>query len=383
VNIIVAGIMGRYPYGGVAWCSLMYLLGLRRLGHRIWYLEDTGECNFDPSVNAIATEPSYALRLIERTLGPYDFGGRWCYIDYQGKFYGMTEERWRRTCADADLFINLSGGCWFWRDEYAAIPHTAFIDTDPAFTQAAIAQGPEWYREFFRRFDRLFTFGANIGTEKSDVPVGEFLWYPTWQPVSLACWRGTEPDTADPHLATVMTWEIESFADVGGNKDVEFPLIADLPRTVGIPLELAINAPASVRADLSRRGWRVRDAFEVSHDAPTYRRYLQEATGELSVAKSTYVRTSSGWFSDRTECYMAAGRPAVVQDTGWSAHLPLNEGLFAFRDSDEARAGIDALLSRPRHHGLAAAEVARAHFADDVVLPSLLEFVGCEKSEPY
>ena len=95
----------------------------------------------------------------------------------------------RRFCADADLFINLSGGSWFWRDEYARIPRKAFIDSDPAFTQLAIAKAEPWYVEFFQRFDHLFTFGANIGTPASPIPVGDFTWHKTWQPVTLDDWR--------------------------------------------------------------------------------------------------------------------------------------------------------------------------------------------------
>jgi hypothetical protein len=170
-----------------------------------------------------------------------------------------------------------------------------------------------------------------------------------------------------------MTWEIESFLDIGGNKNGEFAILADLPRQVGIPLEVAINAPDDVLGQLTRRGWRLRPAMEVSREAGDYRRYLQGASGELSVAKSTYVRTGSGWFSDRTECFLAAGRPAVVQDTGWSAHVPSGTGVIAFRDTEQARAGVESLLARPQAHRAAAREVAREHFADDVVLPLFLE----------
>jgi hypothetical protein len=111
----------------------------------------------------------------------------------------------------------------------------------------------------------------------------------------------------------------------------------------------------------------------VSHSVDAYRDYLAAALGELSVAKSTYVRTASGWFSDRTECFLALGRPAVVQDTGWSSHLPSGLGLFAFRDADEAGAGVDAVLTNPVAHAGAASELARAVFAHDVVLPSLVD----------
>jgi hypothetical protein len=204
------------------------------------------------------------------------------------------------------------------------------------------------------------------------VLVGDFTWHHTWQPVNLDAWSGTEPDDTDPHLTTVMTWEIESFVDIGGNKNIEFGILADMPDRVPIPLELAINAPDEVLKDLVQRGWRVRPAFDVSSDVGDYRRYLQGATGELSVAKSTYVHSASGWFSDRTECFLAAGRPAVVQDTGWAEHLPTGVGLLGFRDADGACAGIESLLAHPVAHKKAAGELAREYFADDVVLASLI-----------
>jgi hypothetical protein len=365
--------MGRHPYGGVQWCSLMYLRGLRELGHDVWYLEDTGECNYDPEADTLATDPAYALRTIERALAAAGLENRWCYIDYTGRHHGMTEAEWRGACADTDLFLNLSGGSWFWRGEYAAIPHTAFIDSDPAFTQLAIASGPDWYVDFFRRFDALFTFGSNIGTPASTVDTGDFEWHPTWQPVTLQDWGAQPLARARRCLTTVMTWEIESFTDIGGNKSSEFAMIADLPGKVGVPLELAINAPDDVLAGLQALGWSVRDAFTVSRDIDVYRDYLAGALGELSVAKSTYVRTQSGWFSDRTECFLALGRPAIVQDTGWSAHIPAGSGLFAFRDADEARAAVELMLADPAAHSRAATELARAHFAHDVVLPPLIE----------
>jgi len=380
MRIAVAGIMGRHPYGGVQWCSLMYLEGLRRLGHDVWYLEDTGECNFDPEANTLATDPRYALRTIADALAAAGLANQWCYIDYTGRHHGMTEAQWRNLCQTTDLFLNLSGGSWFWRDEYAAIPHTAFIDTDPAFTQLAIANGPDWYVDFFRRFDTLFTFGANIGTPASPVDTGDLRWHHTWQPITLDDWRPTGRP-ARRCLTTVMTWEIESFRDIGGNKNAEFGMIADLPQQVDIPLELAVNAPPATLDELRARGWQVRDAFAVSHNTEVYRDYLASAAGEFSVAKSTYVRTASGWFSDRTACFLALGRPAIVQETGWSTHLPAGEGLFAFRDADEARTAIEGLLADPGRHARAATELARAHFAHDVVLPPLVERAVAEHAQ--
>lgn len=371
MNIIVAGIMGRYPYGGVAWCSLMYLLGLRRLGHRVWYLEDTGECNFDPVANTIETDPTYAVNFIRRTLESRGLADAWCYVDYTGKYYGRSRPQWQNVCRDADLFLNLSGGCWFWRDEYAAIPHSAFIDSDPAFTQLAVAKGNEWYVNFFRGYDALFTFGRNIGTDSCDVPTDGWRWDHTWQPVVMDLWR---PDPAPPRdtFTTIMSWVIESFKDIGGNKDREFERILSLPGLVNTPLEIAL-ATRPPQELLRSYGWNCRDAFPISHDLDSYHNYIRSSLGEFSVAKHTYVSTRSGWFSDRTECYLAAGRPAVVQDTGFSAHLPTGEGLFAYDTMEQAADALEAVVSDWPRHSAAARAVAGAHFDSDIVLPQLLE----------
>jgi hypothetical protein len=369
MRILLAGVMGRYPYGGVTWCSLMYLFGLRQLGHDVWYLEDTGECNFDPVANTKATDPCYALDFIHNSLAPHGLGERWCYVDYTGTHHGQTREQWRKICRDADLFLDLSGGCWFWRDEYAAIPFSAFIDSDPAFTQLAIAEGVQWYVEFFSRFNRLFTFGRNIGTPRCTVPTPRFQWEHTWQPVCLDQWLPT-PELPRPCFTTVMSWKFESFGAIGGNKDQEFAKILDLPSRTHIPLELAVNGPMSF---LREHGWTCVDAFAVSSTPELYRNYIRSSYGEFSVAKHTYVSTNSGWFSDRTACYLASGRPAVVQDTGFSEHVPTGEGLFAFRNADAAIAHLEAVRADYARHSRAARDLSAAHFSADVVLPPLLE----------
>jgi hypothetical protein len=373
MNVIVCGIIGRYPYGGVAWCSLMYLLGLRKLGHNVWYLEDTGECNYDPEHNTISEDPAYAVRFVNACLEPYGFGGRWCYVDYRGGYHGHGRADWLRVCREADLFLNLSGGCWFWRDEYASIPHTAFIDSDPAFTQLAIDKAGRnpadaWYVDFFRRFDARFTFGRNIGTPDSPVPTARLQWEHTWQPVVMDEWAPVPPGR--DCFTTVMTWRIHSFAEVGGNKDQEFLKVLDLPSRTAVPIELAVNGPQEF---LRRHGWRCRDAYAVSNNLNNYRDYLRSSFGEFSVAKHTYVATRSGWFSDRTECYLAAGRPAVVQDTGFSRHVPTGAGLLAFSNADEAVAALESLTADYDCHRRSARELAAAHFSSDVVLPPLLE----------
>jgi hypothetical protein len=174
VKILLAGIIARYPFGGVTWCSLMYLLGLRDLGHEVFYIEDTGECIYDPVQNARTEDPAYGTAYIQAALEPFGLGDRWSLVNYDGAYHGASRARVQEFCAGADLFIDLSGGAWFWRDEYARIPRRVFIDSDPVFTQLALAKGDPWYVEFFKGFTHLFTFGANIGTSAADVPTAGF-----------------------------------------------------------------------------------------------------------------------------------------------------------------------------------------------------------------
>jgi hypothetical protein len=368
VKILVAGIIARYPFGGVTWCSLMYLLGLRNLGHEVFYIEDTGECIYDPEQNAISEDPAYGTRYIHAALEPFALGDRWSFVNFDGSYHGASHEQVRAFCADADLFINLSGGSWFWRDEYTRIPRKVFIDSDPVFTQLAIAKAEGWYVDFFRQFDRLFTFGANIGTPASDVPTSGFTWHKTWQPVTLDQWQTGSP--GGDRFTTVMTWKIESFTDVDGNKDIEFVKVIDLPGASPVQFELAINGPQRL---LREHGWCTVDAMGVSRSLWDYRDFIQRSRAEFAVAKHAYVAHRSGWFSDRTECYLAAGRPAVVQDTGWSAHLPSGEGLIGFTTPEEAIAALAEVDGNYERHARRAVEIAREHFDAARVLPRLLE----------
>jgi hypothetical protein len=371
MKVVLAGIIARYPYGGVTWCSLMYLLGLRALGHEVLYIEDTGECIYDPERNTLSEDPSYGTRYINDALEPFGLGDRWSFVNFNGEYHGVSREGVRAFCADADLFVNLSGGSWFWRDEYVNIPHRVFVDSDPVFTQLAIAKAEGWYVEFFKGFDHLFTFGANIGTLGNTIPTSGFTWHRTWQPVITDLWQSDAP--AGNRFTTVMTWKIESFSDVDGNKDIEFRKFIDLPQRTSHRFELAVNGPHRL---LREHGWDTVNAMDVSKSLWDYRAFIQGSRAEFGVAKHAYVSYCSGWFSDRTECYLAAGRPALVQDTGWSAHLPAGAGLLRFSTCDEALDGLDRIVGDWTMHSKRAAEIAREHFDAGAVLSRFLE-VAC------
>lgn len=369
MKILFAGIIARYPFGGVTWCSLMYMQGLRALGHDVMYIEDTGECIYDPEQNTRSEDPAYGTRYINTALEPFGFGDRWTFVNFDGTYHGCSKEQVQAFCKDADLFINLSGGSWFWRDEYRRIPRKVFVDSDPVFTQLAIAKAEGWYVDFFRTFDRLFTFGANIGTPACAVPTSGFEWHKTWQPVVMGEWTPTAPPVGDRYT-TVMTWKIESFADVDGNKDKEFVHYIDLPAVAPVHFELAINGPQGL---LRQHGWSTVDAMGVSRHLFDYRAFIQGSKAEFGVAKHAYVANRSGWFSDRTECYLAAGRPAIVQDTGWSAHLPEGLGLLGFSNKAEALDALRRVEGDYARHAQHAADIARAHFDAARVLPPFLE----------
>src|SRR5204862_5344715 len=216
------------------------------------------------------------------------------------------------------------------------------------------AKAEPWYVEFFQRFDHLFTFGANIGTPASPIPTGDFTWHATWQPITMADWR-TDVAPRD-RFTTVMTWQIESFTDVGGNKDQEFLKYLDLPSRTAQRFELAINGPRTL---LGEHGWETVDAMGISRTPSDYREFIRRSKAEFGVAKHTYVATQSGWFSDRTECYLASGRPALVQDTGWTAHLPCGEGLLSFSNMDTTLDGIARINADYDRHAPPADDVAR------------------------
>lgn len=368
MKVVLAGIIARHPFGGVTWCSLMYLLGLRELGHEVFYIEDTGECVYDPIDNTRSLDPVYGTSYIHDALAPFGLGDRWAFVNYDGTYHGRNVEEVRRYCADADLFINLSGGSWFWRDEYSLIPHKVFIDSDPGFTQLAIAKGEPWYVEFFQGFDRLFTFGANIGNPVSPVPTGQFTWHKTWQPLTLSEWRTTVMPR--DRFTSVLSWRTESFTDVDGNKDQEFLKYLELPARTSQLFELAINGPQDM---LRQHGWNTVDAMEISRTPREYRQFIQRSKAEFGVAKHTYVTNWTGWFSDRSECYLASGRPVLAQDTGWTAHLPHGEGLLTFTTLEEAVAGIDLINSDYDRHARLAKEIAHEHFGASLVLSRLVE----------
>ena len=381
-SLIVAGIMGRFPVGGVTWSYLQYIAGFQRLGYEVFYLEDTGECGYDPITNQISKDPSYAVQYIPQQLKTIGLENRWVYIDHMGRYHGKTREQALGICHQSDLMVNVSGGCWFARPEYDSLKKI-FIDTDPGFHHLGIAEGQamdkdltgyESYSEFFNSYDTLFTFGLNIGHPSCKMANTPFSWYPTIQPLVLDFW----PVVSPPHRApftTVLSWHIDSFAGRGKGKSREILQLIDLPSKCSQSIVLAIAGQAPL--DLLRQhGWGLRNAVTTTIDPLSYRSFIQQSKAELGFAKAMYVETRSGWFSDRTECYLASGRPALVRDTGFGDRVPCGEGLLTFSSKQGILDGMEEIEGNYEHHCQRAREIVQEYFSAEKVLARLLEQAG-------
>ena len=385
-TIIVTGLAATYPLGGVSWDYLQYLLGFIELGHEAYYLEDTGCWPFDPDQMTFVedgTKNAGYLAEFLRRLKP-GLEKRFCYRDVNDVHHGLSREELAAVLRKAELFVNISAASIL-REEYLAVPVKALIDSDPLYTQSGIpayldgTAGPEVVKaiENFKRHDVFFSFGENVGQPGCLVPDAIFDWKPTRQPVVLSCWQPAPPPRREV-FTTVLSWRPKEDGPlVGGvrygGKNLEFERLIDLPGRTDAVLELALSGTEEQMAALREHGWRVVPGTTKSRTPWDYRDYLAEGLGEFSTAKNAYVASRSGWFSCRSACYLASGRPVVVQDTGFSDFLPVGEGVLAYTDAEGALAGIEAVRADWGRQSAAALKFAREHFNAREVLARLLE----------
>lgn len=381
---IVTGMIATYPVGGVLWDYGQYARGLEQLGYEVYYLEDTGwEC-YHPERGEYGADCAYGVDFLPRSLATLSptLAQRWHFRNMDGQTFGLTPEALRGVLEDAELFLNVSGGTLL-RDEYMPCRRKILIDTDPGWNHFRNyprwdAQ-PNWYGSHgYRAHDHFFTYAERLGRPDCPLPNLGIDWQPTRPPVVLDCWQPTPPAT---HWTTVMTWKnfqepIVHNGATYGTKEMEFGRVETLPRLVPARFELALGGSKAPVDHWGELGWSIRSASSVSQTADAYRDYIQQSRGEFSVAKNVYVATRCGWFSCRSVCYLAAGRPVIVQDTGFSEFLPTGNGLVAFTTLDDAVEAVRRIESDYPHHQQAALEVARRHFDARVVLGDLLQRIG-------
>lgn len=379
-RLVLLGTMGGTPFAGVAWQTLHYLEGFRRLGCDVHYLEQTGAWPYDPDRNTISDDASYAAGYIERLLRWAGLEERWSYVAPDGEVWGSGRSRLDRLLRGADALVNLTGATLL-REEHLQVPVRIYLETDPVLPQIEVAEGRRFTIELLAAHTHHFSYGENLGRPDCGVPVERFHYRPTRQPVVLDWWQ--VPGLDGGRYTTVASWR-QTRKDVVWrgqtyywSKDREFVKVLDLPRRTGASFELAlaIDDPEAVAA-LESHGWEVNDGLALSKEILPYREFVLRSRAEFTVAKDQNVRLRSGWFSDRSACYLAAGRPVVTQDTGFERFLPTGAGLFAFSDLDEAVAAVRAIEADYKAHSRAARDLAGEHFAVERVLPSLLERAG-------
>jgi hypothetical protein len=371
----VGGLLAQYPLGGVSWDYIQYPVGLAAAGHDVYYIEDTGQWPFDPTEDGVSKGCDFNVAYLKALMERFGLAGRWAYrFPWGDQWFGMSDRDREAVINTADLIINISGVL---RDP-AALDRRGvlcYVDTDPVFTQVKLARGQRDFRSVVDAHDVHFTFGEALS---SQVPSTGHRWLPTRQPVLIDEWNHELPDNGT--YTTVMNWtsynEVKFNGQSYGQKDVEFRRFISLPEQVSTPLEVAMASGKNAHAPiglLRHRGWSVVNPANVCPDVEGYRRYLQESRGEWSIAKNGYVTGRSGWFSCRSACYLAAGRPVVAQDTGYSDVLPVGEGLVAFSTIDEAVAGLARVEADYRRHREAARQIAVDYFESSRVLESLVE----------
>jgi hypothetical protein len=370
-----------YPLAGIVYQILHYLIGLRRLGYDPYYIEDSSRWVFDVQTREITDDVAGNVATVAPVLARHGFPGQWaCRNIRSGAWHGLGDVAVRELYRSADALLNISGAQEI-TDEHRALPRRIYVETDPFSYQVDVATGFRRTVALLAAHDTHFTFGENIGASDCSVPVARFDWRPTRQPVVQELWSGPRSGRGASYT-TITTWRSDNKDRVWDGetyywtKGREFLRFAELPRRHRASFELAVDEHEDARKALDGRGWRVTSARALTADPDRYRSYIQRSRGEFTVARDQYVRPCTGWFSDRSACYLAAGVPVVTQDTGFGKVLPTGKGLYAFTTLDDALAAIDAIEADPEGNRRAASEIAAEYFAAERVVGNMMARAG-------
>lgn len=399
-----------YPEGGGHfWVFMQYAQGLRRLGCEVYWLEHL------PSSGS-REQDAQLLATFREQMARYGFDGKTLLYGRQPSSDGFVHEYIEipRTEAEAvlrraDLLLN-----FYYAIDPSLLAHfrrTALVDIDPGLLEFWIGTG----QLEVPAHDYYFTTGETVGTAAALFPDGGLSWHHIRPPVYLESWPYVYAPDSEA-FTTVSGWWggdgrgewITDGKDVfyENNKRVSFLQFVELPRRIPQILELALClgkgdpeddaievdprwrpqnfrsaeatdyvGDAQDRQMLERHGWRLCHAHDVAGSPERYRAYIQGSRGEFSCAKPSCIRFQNAWVSDRTLCYLASGKPVVVQHTGPSAFLPNGEGMFRFSTLEEAVAALAAIDANYERHCRAAREIAEAHFDAKDILEKILRVI--------
>lgn len=380
MKILVLGYVIKSPLGGLVWSHLQYMIGLKRLGHEILFLEDSYDfpACYNPDTFTIGEDPSYGLTFLDHVFNAYDLKGLWAYYDaHSGNWYGQSRQQVLSFCAAADVVLNI-GAVTPLRDWWATIPVRVLIDTDPAFTQVRHLTEPETMAIALQH-NSFFTFAENIDQTFCTIPDDGFSWKKTRQPFILDAWEECPP-VPGSKWTTVMQWNSYKVREYEGRKygmkSHSFTDFETLPQLIpSKTFELVVDGSAELIAGLKGAGWHITNSIEITKTPWTYQKYIQQSKGEWSVAKHGYVTCKSGWFSERSLSYMATGRPVLLQDTGFTEAFETGKGLFAFNTPEEAVEWMQRITSDYAYHCRNARAFVEENFEATRVLQDMLRAI--------
>jgi hypothetical protein len=362
--------------------NLNMILGLRALGYEVHYLErqnDPNDC-YDLRSSLMTDDPSFALGYLADLLPRFGMhADRYSFIDRDNRCHGSGWPALRRALEGADFVLTMSDPIWF--DELELCPKRAFIDTDPLFTQVALHTGegrPPSTAAAIEHYDVLFTEALRIGRGDCTIPLSGRTWIPTRPAIDTSLWCATPPPTDAP-ITTIMNWAAWDDVEFGGveygHKDREFERFLTLPSEFGRPFAIAAGGPAP-RDRLHQFGWQLVDPLAVTGTIDAYQRFIAASWADFGIAKHAYVASRSGWFSDRSMCYLASGRPVLHQDTGCGDWLPAGEGVLLFSTMEDVLHGLERLTADYERHARAARAIAEDYFEAEKVVGRMLDAGG-------
>jgi len=385
-RLIVMGFMGSCPIAGVIWQHIHYIVGLQKLGHEVFYIEDSARIPYNPVTFDVCNDYTYAARILERLAAEFGFKRRWSFCARYlpgNPTAGLPLTRIRELYREADAVLNICGTQEF-NDDLLTSDRILYIESDPGVEQIKVDQRVRSTIKYLRRHHALFTFGENVGSTVFPVPANNLKWLPTRQPIVTDLWKATRRPLPAAVFTSVANWSTSGLKDIEWrgekylwSKSREFLRFVAAPRKSGEPFELATDIKdARIRKKFDRNGWRFRLPHDLSANYRLYRDYIRRSKGEFTVAKDQYVRLHTGWFSDRSGCYLAAGRPVITQETGLTKIFGNRDGLFAFTSLGEIADAVKAINADYPRHSRGAREIAREFFEAEKVLRSLLERAG-------
>jgi len=373
-------------------------VGLQRLGHDVFYVEDSARLPYNPETFEVNEEFEYTAKVLARLAREFDFKNRWAYCARylpSTPTAGFSLKKIRQLYRDADAILNVCGTQEF-NDDLLVSDRILYMESDPGVEQIKIDKGVKSTVEYLRRHRALFTFGENIGTKDFPVPLHGFKWLPTRQPVVTDLWK-TAPSLArrathsvaggrsqTAVFTTIANWSTSGLKDITWrgkkylwSKSREFLRFISAPKEAAEKFEMATNInDLRTRRKFEQNGWRLSSPLQMSVDYWLYRDYIQLSKGEFTVAKDQYVRLNTGWFSDRSACFLAAGRPVITQETGFTKNYGGKKGLLSFRTVSEIADAVKSINADYAQHSRAAREVAREVFEAETVLKSVLYRAG-------